>query len=101
MNVELKDTELKKSERVAMRLSPEVKKQLEYAAAIEGRSLTDFIVAAALEAARSTVERSHIIRLSIRDSERFLAALANPPEPNEKWAKAAALHAAAVAKQKD
>ena len=100
MNVELNDSDIKKSERVAVRLTPEVKRQLEYAAAIEGRSLTDFVVAAALEAARSSIERTHIIRLSMRDSERFLAALANPPEPNEAWAEAAALHAAALAKQK-
>ena len=98
MNVELDKDDLKKSERFAMRLTPLVKKQLEHAAAIEGRSVTDFVVAAALDAARSTIERTHIIRLTLRDSERFLAALANPPEPNEALREAAALHRAAVEK---
>lgn len=98
MNVELNDSELKKSERVAMRLTPLVKQQLERAAIIEGRSLTDFVVAAALEAARSTIERTHVIRLSMRDSDRFLAALANPPDPNDALRKAAALHKATVEK---
>ncbi len=98
MNVELDKDDLKKSERLAMRLTPLVRKQLEHAAAIEGRSLTDFVIAAALDAARSTIERTHIIRLTLRDSERFLAALANPPEPNEALREAAALHRAAVEK---
>jgi uncharacterized protein (DUF1778 family) len=99
MNVELDKEDLKKSERVAMRLTPLVKKQLERAAAIEGRSLTDFVVAAALDAARSTIERTHVIRLTLRDSERFMEALRNPPEPSEAWAEAAALHAEAVKKK--
>ena len=53
---------------------------LKRAAEIEGRTLTDFVVAAAHEAAKRTIEDNEVIRLSV-DSRRFADALVNPPEP--------------------
>jgi uncharacterized protein (DUF1778 family) len=99
MNFEIKDNTLKKSERMAVRLSPDAKLMLEQAAAIEGRSLTDFVISAALDAANATIDRTQRIRLSAESSRVFLEALANPPEPNETLLEAAALYREHLAKQ--
>jgi uncharacterized protein (DUF1778 family) len=100
MNVEFKDTGLKKSERMAVRLSAEAKLMLEHAAAIEGRTVTDFVIGAALDAANATIDRTQRIRLSAESSRAFLEALANPPEPNETLLEAAALYREHLAKLK-
>ncbi|MDP1692064.1 MAG: DUF1778 domain-containing protein [Burkholderiaceae bacterium] len=49
------------------------------AAEIQGRSLSDFMVAAALKDAHQTIEEAQIIRLSVEDQHRFAQALLNPP----------------------
>lgn len=67
--------------RLEARLPAEVMALLKRAAEIEGRTLTDFVVAAAHEAAKRTIEDSEVIRLSVADSCRFADALLNPPEP--------------------
>ena len=60
-------------------LSAKVHAPLKRAAEIEGRSLTDFVVAAASAAARKTIEDAGMIRLSVEDRQRFAEALINPP----------------------
>ena len=52
---------------------------LKRAAEIEGRTLTDFVVAAASAAARRTIEDVEMIKLSAADQQRFAEALINPP----------------------
>ena len=49
------------------------------AAEIQGRSVSDFVVAAAQEAAHRTIEETQIIRLSVEDQEAFAEAILNPP----------------------
>ena len=55
---------------------------LKWAAALQGRSMTDFAVAALQKSAQEAIEQHEIIRLSKADSEAFAAALINPPAPN-------------------
>ncbi|WP_245853351.1 DUF1778 domain-containing protein [Pasteurella oralis] len=74
--------------RFEARISPEVHVLLKHAAAIEGRSLTDFVVNAALSAARHTVEKNKMIHLTMSDQQQFANALIDPPLPNEKMKKA-------------
>jgi uncharacterized protein (DUF1778 family) len=64
--------------RLEARLPAEVHALLKRAAEIEGRSLTDFVVSAAREAARKTIEESSIIKLSAEDQMRFAEALIEP-----------------------
>ena len=78
--------------RLEARLPVEVHALLKRAAQIQGRSLTDFVVAAAHEAARRTIEETEIIRLSAEDQRRFAEALLNPPEPNAALQRAFAHH---------
>lgn len=73
----------KKVERVAVRLTPEVKDRLEYAAKITGRSVSDFVVSSALEAAQAHIDRQERFRLAAQDRSIFLSALARPPAPNK------------------
>ena len=80
-----------KSERIATRVTPEQKTLIAEAAAMSGRSLTEFIVESAQRDARRVLEESRIIRLSAEHQARFADALLNPPAPNE------ALNAAARA----
>ena len=65
--------------RIEARTTPEVLAILKRAAEIEGRSLTDFIVAAASAAARQTIEQTEIIRLSGESARMFAQLLLDPP----------------------
>jgi len=88
-----------KAERLEARLSPDTKALFQEAAAIQGRSLTDFVVSSALEAARRTVRQNEWIELSRRDRMAFVEALLNPPTPNDRLQNAMRRHHEAIAKQ--
>jgi len=49
------------------------------AAELQGRSVSDFIVAAAQHAALQAIDETSIIRLSLEDQRRFVELLLNPP----------------------
>lgn len=65
--------------RLEARLPVDVHALLKRAAEIEGRTLTDFVVAAASAAARKTIADTEMIKLSVEDQERFAEALIKPP----------------------
>ena len=67
--------------RIEARIAPDVLAIVRRAAEIQGRSVSDFMVAAAQEAATRTIEQAHIIQLSIEDQRAFAEAILNPPEP--------------------
>jgi len=67
--------------RLEARLPNDVLTRLKRAAEIQGRTLTDFVVAAADEAACRAIEQTEIIRLSIEDRREIAKALLNPPKP--------------------
>src|SRR5258708_36168635 len=67
--------------RIEARIAPEALKVVKRAAEIQGRSVSDFVVAAAQEAANRTIEETQIIRLSVEDQRAFAEALLNPPAP--------------------
>jgi len=79
--------------RLETRISSQVHSTIKRAAEIQGRTVTDFVVQAALEAATKTIEDSHIIQLSIEGQQAFAEALLNPPEPNDALKKAFTKHA--------
>jgi uncharacterized protein (DUF1778 family) len=82
-----------KRERLEARVSPEQKALLVQAAQLQGRSLTDFVVAAAQAAAEETL-RARQIMLTTRDSALLMEALLTPPPPNEQLRAAFARHPA-------
>lgn len=73
----------RRAERLEARVTREQKILLARAAALEGRSLTDFIVASAQDAAVETIARHELLKLSPRDQSAFVDALLNPPAPND------------------
>ncbi len=75
--------------RLEARLPNEVMARLKRAAEIQGRTLTDFVVAAADEAACRAIEQTEIIRLSIEGQRQIAEAILNPPAPNRALKKAA------------
>lgn len=65
--------------RVEARIAPEALAIVRRAAELQGRSVSDFLVAAALKDAHQTIEDAQIIRLSVDDQQRFADLLLNPP----------------------
>ncbi|AOO83418.1 DUF1778 domain-containing protein [Bosea vaviloviae] len=70
-----------RSTRLEARISPDALTVLKRAAEIQGRSLSDFVVAAAQEAAQKTIAETQIIRLSVDDQRALAQSLLNPPVP--------------------
>ena len=72
-------TDSSRTARVEARIAPDALAVVRRAAEIQGRSLCDFLVSAALKDAHRTIEEAQIIRLSVDDQLRFAEALLNPP----------------------
>jgi uncharacterized protein (DUF1778 family) len=68
--------------RLEARIAPAALAVVRRAAEIQGRSLSDFVVAAAQDAARRTIEETEIIRLSIAGQQQIADLLLNPPLPS-------------------
>jgi uncharacterized protein (DUF1778 family) len=83
---------ISKPERLEARVTAEQKELLQRAADLEGRSLTDFVVSHAQEAALKTIETYGAIKLSLEESKQIADALIAPPEPNEALHRAAERH---------
>lgn len=67
--------------RIEARIAPETLAIVRRAAEIQGRSISDFVVAAAQDAAQRTAADMEVIRLSRESQETFAALLLNPPPP--------------------
>jgi len=68
--------------RLEARITPATLAVVRRAAEIRGRSVSDFVVAAAEEAASRTIEETDIIRLSVEGQRQVADLLLNPPAPN-------------------
>ncbi len=71
--------ESSRTARVEARIAPDALAVVRRAAELQGRSISDFLVAAALKDAHQTIEDAQIIRLSVKDQQRFAELLLNPP----------------------
>lgn len=69
--------------RFEARLTQDTHSLLKRAAELEGRSLSDFVIAAAQEAARKTIAEAGMLNLTLSDQTAFAEALLNPPQHNE------------------
>ena len=67
--------------RLETRISRELMDVLRRAAELQDRTLTDFVVGAAQEAARKVIAEAGVVQLSIVDQQLFAAALIAPPKP--------------------
>lgn len=78
-----------RAERLEARISREQKDLFLRAAELQGRSLTDFVVASAQEAAIEAVRAFDAMRLSERDRRTFVSVLLASPAPARTLAQAA------------
>lgn len=73
--------EITTTARLEARLPADIHALLKRAAEMQGRTLTDFVVTAARDAAQRTIEDAEILRLSVEDQQQVAAAILRPPEP--------------------
>jgi len=73
-----------RTERLEARVTSEQKSLIERAAALQGRSVTDFVIASVQDAARRAIEEHQRLDLSLRDSQAFVEAVVNPQPVNDR-----------------
>ena len=86
--------------RLEARIAPDALRIVRRAAEMQGRSISDFVVAAAQEMARKTIEDAQIIRLSADDQHRFVELLLSPPAPAPALRRAKKAHARLIVSSK-
>ena len=82
-----------KTERIEARTSPANRALIEQAAILEGRSISDYIISMASEAAKKTIAEHNLIQLSQADQIAFAESLLNPKPITDALRRAKALHA--------
>jgi uncharacterized protein (DUF1778 family) len=88
----MKPQEHSRTARIEARIAPDALAIVRRAAEIQGRSISDFVVAAAQEAAQKTVAEVEVIQLSREAQEQFISLLLNPPPPSEALLRALGRH---------
>ena len=73
-----------RGKRLETRVTADQKALIERAAALQGRTVTDFVLTSVQEAARRAIEEHQRLDLSVRDSEAFIEALLNPQPVNDR-----------------
>jgi uncharacterized protein (DUF1778 family) len=88
--------ETNRSARLEARIAPDALAVVKRAAELQGRSVSDFVVAASLESANRAIEETHVIRLAAQDQAQFAELLLNPPELSPAMRRAREAHAQLV-----
>src|ERR1035438_7096177 len=78
-----------KTYRFDARLNEEQKLLIQRAADLEGRTMTDFVLHSAEAAAERAIEKRAMLILTARETEAFVNAIFNPPNPGTVLRKAA------------
>lgn len=86
----LETAETARSARLEARITADQKAVLVRAAMLAGRTLSEFVVASAQEAAAKVIQEHEAIRLSRADQIAFVSALLDPPPPADRLRQAAA-----------
>jgi len=71
-----------KNARIEARLTAEQKSLIEQAAAYEGRSISDFVIASVQKAAKSVIESHQLIQLTATQSAKLFELLEKQEKPN-------------------
>lgn len=77
-----------KDDRLQVRLDAESKTVLQRAAGYRHKTVSQFVLATALEEAQRVIRENEVVTLSGPDWKVFYDALTNPPEPNAALRKA-------------
>ncbi len=78
-----------RTERLEARVKVEQKQLFERAAALQGRTVTDFVLASAEEAAVRTIQNYELIQITGRDRDFFVESILNARTPSKKLRDAA------------
>ena len=78
--------------RLEARISTDLHAMLKRGAELQGRTMTDFVVAAVQDAAQRAIEQAEVIRMSLADQECFAQALLSPPQSTPALERAFARH---------
>ena len=73
-----------RAQRLEARVTAEQKALIEHAAALQGRTVTDFVLTSVQDAARRAIEEHRQLELSIRDSKAFVDAMLHPRPVNQR-----------------
>ncbi len=73
----------RKAERLEARVTVAQKRLIERAAALQGTTVTDFVVVSAQQAAAKTIQELESLSLTEEAREVFVNAILNPANPNE------------------
>jgi len=73
-----------RAQRLETRVTVQQKNLIERAAALQGRTVTDFVLTSVQDAARRAIEEHQQLELSTRDSKAFVEALLNPKPVNNR-----------------
>ncbi|WP_038292297.1 DUF1778 domain-containing protein [Zooshikella ganghwensis] len=79
----------RKETRLVARVSTDIQEMIQRAADYSGATLSQFLIESALEKARDVLAQTETLQLSMAGAEALVAALENPPEPNQKLVAAA------------
>lgn len=82
----------RKVERLETRLPAEAKQQIELAAAMQGRTVSDFVVAAALEQASKVIEQQRVIKLTVSEGVALAKYMVSEPVVSKKNVEAIRRH---------
>lgn len=82
--------------RLEARVPPHIHQAIKQAAALEGRSMSDFVVQVAFAQAKKTIQEHHqlgfVLELSPEDQAQLLEHILNPPPMNDAMKRALAIH---------
>jgi uncharacterized protein (DUF1778 family) len=84
--------ESNRTSRIEARIAPDALAIVKRAAEIQGRSVSDFVVLAAQEAAHRTIEDTEVIRLTMEGQRQFAEAILRAPQAPEGFKKAVVRH---------
>jgi uncharacterized protein (DUF1778 family) len=85
------------SARLEARISKDLHETLKRSAALQNRTLTDFVVAAVQEAAESVIRQGEVIKLSLADQKAFAEAILSPSRATPALEQAFEVHRKLVA----
>jgi uncharacterized protein (DUF1778 family) len=77
-------------------VTAEQKALIEHAAALEGRSITDFVLTSVQDAAKRAIAEHEVIQLSVKDSQAFVEALLKPRDPGKRMRERVATYRALI-----
>ena len=79
--MEYQTTDGVQTARIEARIASDVLEKVKRGAELQGRSISDFVNAAARVVARREIHETAVVRLALAQQKQFAMAILNPPKP--------------------